>query len=160
MRLQSFYPIIVTEHLFACRDFYRRWFAMEVVFESTWFVLLSGGSGGTASLAFMHPGHPSAPPGPEAFSGKGMCLEFQVPDAAAEHQRFVEGAQRSCSRFATSPLANAASVSSIPRARGLTWSSRSIQRWAGGTDTCSRTSPWPVSSILEAPCPASGFSPP
>lgn len=91
MRLQSFYPIIVTEHLFACRDFYRRWFAMEVVFEATWFVLLSGGSGATASLAFMHPSHPSAPPGPETFSGKGMCLEFQVPAAAAEHQRFVEG---------------------------------------------------------------------
>ncbi len=37
----------------------------------------------------MHPTHPSAPPGPEAFSGKGMCLEFQVPDATAEYDRFV-----------------------------------------------------------------------
>lgn len=91
MRLNSFYPIIVTEHLFACRDFYCRWFAMEVVFESTWFVLLSGGDGATASLAFMHPSHPSAPPGPETFSGKGMCLEFEVPDAAAEEQRFRDG---------------------------------------------------------------------
>ena len=33
MRLQSFYPIVVTEHLIACRDFYRRWFGLEVVFE-------------------------------------------------------------------------------------------------------------------------------
>ncbi len=37
----------------------------------------------------MHPDHPSAPPGPEPFSGKGMCLEFQVEDAAAEHERFL-----------------------------------------------------------------------
>jgi uncharacterized glyoxalase superfamily protein PhnB len=37
----------------------------------------------------MHPEHPSAPPGPEPFSGKGMCLEFQVEDAAAEHERFL-----------------------------------------------------------------------
>ena len=37
----------------------------------------------------MHPGHPSAPPGPEPFNGQGMCLEFQVEDARAEHERFA-----------------------------------------------------------------------
>jgi len=88
MQLQDFYPIVVTEHLASCRDFYRRWFGLEVVFEASWFVLL-GGTGGKASLAFMHPGHPSAPPGPEPFSGKGMCLEFQVGDARSEYERFV-----------------------------------------------------------------------
>ncbi len=93
MRLQSFYPIVVTEHLTACRDFYGRWFGLEVVFESSWFVLLTAGEAGPANLAFMHPGHPSAPPGPEPFNGQGMCLEFQVEDARAEHERFTrEGA--------------------------------------------------------------------
>jgi catechol 2,3-dioxygenase-like lactoylglutathione lyase family enzyme len=93
MRLQSFYPIVVTEHLTACRDFYRRWFGLEVIFEASWFVLLSAGESGPANLAFMHPGHPSAPPGPERFNGQGMCLEFQVEDARAEHERFTrEGA--------------------------------------------------------------------
>lgn len=89
MQLQDFYPIVVTEQLAGCRDFYRRWFGLEVAFEASWFVLLSARAGGKASLAFMHPAHPSAPPGPEPFSGKGMCLEFQVPDARAEHERFV-----------------------------------------------------------------------
>ena len=87
MRLQDFYPIIVTEHLLACRDFYRRWFELEVAFEATWFILL-GAPEGRASLALMHPSHPSAPPGPEIFSGKGLCLEFQVVDAATEYARF------------------------------------------------------------------------
>ena len=90
MQLQDFYPIIVTEHLAACRDFYRRWFELEVAFEATWFALL-GTPSGRASLAFMHPSHPSAPPGPEVFSGKGICLEFQVADAAAEYARFQAG---------------------------------------------------------------------
>jgi catechol 2,3-dioxygenase-like lactoylglutathione lyase family enzyme len=90
MQLQDFYPIVVTEHLVACRDFYRRWFELEVAFEASWFVLL-GTPGGRASLAFMHPSHPSAPPGPESFSGKGVCLEFQVADAAAEYARFQLG---------------------------------------------------------------------
>ncbi len=89
MQLQDFYPIVVTEHLTGCRDFYRRWFGLGVVFEATWFVLLSAGAG-RASLAFMHPSHPSAPPGPEPFSGQGMCLEFQVADARAEYARFVQ----------------------------------------------------------------------
>jgi uncharacterized glyoxalase superfamily protein PhnB len=40
--------------------------------------------------AFMHPDHPSAPPGPEPFSGKGVCLEFQVADARTEYARFQQ----------------------------------------------------------------------
>jgi catechol 2,3-dioxygenase-like lactoylglutathione lyase family enzyme len=89
MQLQDFYPIIVTEHITSCRDFYRRWFRLQVVFEASWFVLLSAGEAGKVSLAFMHPSHPSAPPGPEPFSGRGMCLEFQVADATTEYERFV-----------------------------------------------------------------------
>ena len=42
-------------------------------------------------MAFMHPSHPSAPPGPETFNGKGMCLEFQVADAAGAYARFRDG---------------------------------------------------------------------
>ena len=61
-----------------------------MVFEATWFVLL-GTAEGRACVAFMHPSHPTAPPGPEPYSGKGMCLEFQVADARAEHERFVAG---------------------------------------------------------------------
>lgn len=88
MELQSVYPIVVTSRAADCRDFYRRWFELEVIFEASWFVLL-GRAGGAAVMAFMSPDHPSAPPGPETFSGKGMCLEFQVGDARAAHDRFV-----------------------------------------------------------------------
>ena len=30
MQLQDFYPIVVTEQLVGCRDFYQRWFGLEV----------------------------------------------------------------------------------------------------------------------------------
>ena len=36
MQLQDVYPIIVTEHVVRCRDFYRRWFELEVLFEASW----------------------------------------------------------------------------------------------------------------------------
>lgn len=91
MQLQEAYPIIVTEHLGACRDFYRRWFQLEVIFEASWFVLLGAAESGRATLAFMHPSHPSAPPGPETFNGKGMCLEFEVADASSTYEDFRAG---------------------------------------------------------------------
>ena len=54
-------------------------------------MLLGSSTSDRAVVAFMHPGHPSAPSGPETFGGAGMCLEFQVADAASAHARFREG---------------------------------------------------------------------
>jgi hypothetical protein len=60
----------------------------------------------SANLAFTHPGHPSAPPGPERFNGQGMCLEFQLEDAWAVHERLArEGAPITLSLFAVLPFA-------------------------------------------------------
>lgn len=88
MRFTDRYPIIVTPHKDACRDFWVRHFALEVGFDSTWFVWLSSPDG-SLSLAFMTPDHPSAPPGPQPFAGTGMCFELQVDDAQAAHDTFV-----------------------------------------------------------------------
>ena len=87
MRFVDRYPIVVTERLGECRDFWRR-LGFTVVFEASWFILLAA-EDGSASLAFMSPDHPSAPPGPETFSGKGLCFELQVEDAVAAHDEAV-----------------------------------------------------------------------
>lgn len=84
MRFVDRYPIIVTPKLADCRDFWLR-LKFTVVFEASWFVLLQA-EDGSATLAFMHPDHPSTPPGPETFSGKGMCLELQAEDANAAYE--------------------------------------------------------------------------
>ena len=87
-RLLSVYPLVTTAHLHACRDFHVRHFGFGVVFEATWFVLLSRpGDEGAVSLAFMTPDHPSRPPGPEVFGGQGLLLTLQTDDAAAEAAR-------------------------------------------------------------------------
>jgi catechol 2,3-dioxygenase-like lactoylglutathione lyase family enzyme len=83
MRFADRYPIIVTPDLFACRDFWVERLGFSVVFESSWFVIV-GADG--ATLAFMSPDHPSSPPGPETFSGKGMCFELQVEDAQSAYE--------------------------------------------------------------------------
>jgi catechol 2,3-dioxygenase-like lactoylglutathione lyase family enzyme len=90
VRFVDRYPIIVTDQLAACRDFYVGRLGFEVGFESSWIVYLTA-EVGSASIAFMSPDHPSAPPGPEPYPGRGMCFELQVEDAAAALEAFTAG---------------------------------------------------------------------
>lgn len=86
MKVRDLYPLITTTELGAVRDFYATHFAFDVAFEASWFLYLVGeGDDGTrgATLAFMHPDHPSNPPGPESFNGLGMILTIEVSDAEA-----------------------------------------------------------------------------
>lgn len=91
MKVRDLYPLITTPHLSEVRDFYVRNFDFVVAFEASWFVYLIGpaeeGSRG-ATLAFMHPDHPSNPPGPESFDDLGMILTVEVSDTAAVFERF------------------------------------------------------------------------
>jgi len=76
----------VTPRLRECSDFWCRYLGFSVAFEASWFVLLQADG---ATLAFMSPDHPSAPPGPEVFAGSGMCFELQVEDARAAFEEFA-----------------------------------------------------------------------
>ena len=84
MKFSDRYPLIVTPHKNACRDFWVKYLGFNVGFDSDWFVWLSA-EDGSASMAFMTPDHPSAPPGSDVFSGKGMCFELQVDNAQAAY---------------------------------------------------------------------------
>jgi uncharacterized glyoxalase superfamily protein PhnB len=88
MRVRDLYPLITTPELFAARDFYVRHFGFTVYFEASWFVYLAGDADGEtrgAVLAFMHPDHPSRPPGPEPFDGRGVTITIEVADASAAY---------------------------------------------------------------------------
>lgn len=90
MKIRDLYPLVTTPALSAARDFYVEHFDFYVAFEASWFVYLTApGEDGArgATLAFMHPDHPTRPPGPELFTGLGMILTLEVVDAAAAFQR-------------------------------------------------------------------------
>jgi catechol 2,3-dioxygenase-like lactoylglutathione lyase family enzyme len=87
VHVKDLYAVIVTDQRAECRDFYVRWFGFQVVFEASWFVYLAAAGDHAFGLAFMAPDHPSQPPGPETFNGKGMFLTLQVADAGLELQR-------------------------------------------------------------------------
>ncbi|MFK3665940.1 VOC family protein [Ochrobactrum teleogrylli] len=88
MRFTDRYPIIVTPNKNAARDFWAKYLEFEVAFDSSWFCLLVA-EGGTASIAFMTPDHPSSPPGPEIYTGSGLCFEMEVADAKAAHEELA-----------------------------------------------------------------------
>ena len=98
MKLLDTYPLVTTDRCEACRDFYVRHFGFEVGFDSSSFVYLHrpAGSPGEAasSLAFLSVEHPSTPPGPEPFGGRGVLITFQVDDAAAAEQELREAGVR------------------------------------------------------------------
>lgn len=85
--LQGHYPVVVTDKMEACRDFYVKWFGFRVLFEASWFIYLVPGDDPNHGIAFMTPDHPSQPPGPETFDGRGVFLTLQVADAAVEFNR-------------------------------------------------------------------------
>jgi catechol 2,3-dioxygenase-like lactoylglutathione lyase family enzyme len=87
MKLESAYPLIVTDELAACRAFYVDGLGFEVVFEASWFVYMKGPGESPFGIAFMTPDHPSQPPGPARFGGEGLLFTLQVADAAEEYER-------------------------------------------------------------------------
>lgn len=90
LSLQSAYPVIVTDELVACRDFYARQLGFRIVFEASWFLYMESPGDRPHGIAFMRSDHPSQPPGPATFNGKGLFLTFQVADAAAEFARLEQ----------------------------------------------------------------------
>jgi catechol 2,3-dioxygenase-like lactoylglutathione lyase family enzyme len=79
MKFIDRYPIIVSESFIACRDFWTTHLGFTVIFENEWFVYIQADG---ASIAFMSPGHPSSPPGPEPYAA-GISMELEVADAAS-----------------------------------------------------------------------------
>lgn len=90
MELEAAYPLVVTDRVAECREFYIRWLGFEVAFEATWFVYLRAPADSPYGIAFMSSDHPSQPPGPKTFNGQGILLTLQVVDAAAEFERLQQ----------------------------------------------------------------------
>jgi uncharacterized glyoxalase superfamily protein PhnB len=82
MKIMDSYPLITVKNKAASRDFYVKHFGLEVIFDADWVTMLGNARSGRIALGFMTPDHPTNPPGPEAFDGKGMILTIQVADAA------------------------------------------------------------------------------
>ena len=71
MQVEDAYPIVVTDKLIQCRDFYTGRLGFEVLFEASWFVYLTSPGERPHGLAFMADDHPSQPPAQRRSPAKG-----------------------------------------------------------------------------------------
>lgn len=84
-QVDEIYTGFICKKLKETKEFYIRWFKMQVIFESSWFILLQTGEKKKFHIAFMHEKHPSSPPSDAAFKG-GVWLTLQVADAKTEYE--------------------------------------------------------------------------
>lgn len=82
MKIMDSYPLITVKDMRASSGFYVKHFGLDVIFASSWVVMLGDGASGKIALGLMSPDHPTNPPGPEVFDGKGMIVTMQVRDCA------------------------------------------------------------------------------
>lgn len=87
---KGFFPVLATEKLAACRDFYIQHFGFKVVFEADWYIHLASEKG--IQLGFLQPGHASQPEFLHpAYPGKGMIYSFEVDNVDEEYEKLKKG---------------------------------------------------------------------
>lgn len=93
MRVNSFYPVLLTEQVAVSAAFYVEHFGFEPVFEADWYVSLRmSGSKHAYELAIMDAAHLTIP-APFRRGVQGLILNFEVDDVDAEYERLIRSAK-------------------------------------------------------------------
>lgn len=87
MHVNSFYPVLMSDHIATTRDFYVQHFGFQITFESDWYVSLKSADERyeLAFVAYNHETVVNAYQQPVA----GLLLNFEVSDVDAEYQRLI-----------------------------------------------------------------------
>jgi len=85
MRLNSFYPVLLTDDVAASAAFFLEHLGFRETFRNEWYVSLVHGDREEYELAFVQRTHESVPAGYRAASN--VLLNVEVEDAAREYER-------------------------------------------------------------------------
>ena len=84
-----FFPVLTTDRIIECVDFYHRHFGFDVVFEADWYVHLVSETG--LQLGFLKPNHPSQPEFlHRSYPGEGVVYSFDVDDVDQEFRKLAD----------------------------------------------------------------------
>lgn len=89
MKINSFYPVILTNDVPGSKDFYTKHFPFEVTFDAGWYVSLRAKQEFPFELALLEPDHATIPTDFRAPLKGGLLLNFEVDDADAEYARLT-----------------------------------------------------------------------
>lgn len=87
MRVNSFYPVIMTNDVAGSKAFYTTHFPFAVTFESEWYVSLKANQNPPFELALLAPDHPTVPKAFRQRVNGGLILNFEVDDVDAQFDR-------------------------------------------------------------------------
>lgn len=87
MKINSFYPVIMTGDVRESKAFYTEHFPFEVTFDSDWYVSLKAEQASPFELALLNPEHPTVPGAFHQKLSGGLILNFEVDDVDSEYER-------------------------------------------------------------------------
>lgn len=108
MKANSFYPVIMSQKVTESKDFYKRYFGFDIVYEADWYVSMKTtemkptstvGQAQTANtdssdhqqmyeLAILDSSHTTIPASYRS-EVQGLILNFEVDDVDAEYERLI-----------------------------------------------------------------------
>ncbi|PFS05018.1 VOC family protein [Bacillus cereus] len=89
MKVNSFYPVITTDHVAKSASFYKRHFGFEAVFESDWYVSLRKTENEIPfELAILNAFHETIPSNSRKLVN-GLILNFEVDDVDKWYERLI-----------------------------------------------------------------------
>lgn len=87
MKINSFYPVILTKNVASTKDFYTKHFPFEITFDGGWYVSLKMKQQFPFELALLEPNHDTIPGNFHRELTGGLILNFEVEDADKEYAR-------------------------------------------------------------------------
>lgn len=89
MRIESFYPVLMTANVAELAAFYTGHFGFETTFESDWYVSMAQTEGPVRfELGLLRFDHPTVPTGFRHVAA-GVIVNVEVADATEEYRRLV-----------------------------------------------------------------------
>ncbi|MDF2671213.1 MAG: glyoxalase/bleomycin resistance/extradiol dioxygenase family protein [Paenibacillus sp.] len=90
MKINSFYPVVMTQNVAKSAEFYQQYFGFEIVYESDWYVSLRTGENQQRSyeLALLDAAHPTVPANYRK-KAEGLILNMEVDNVDSEYKRLV-----------------------------------------------------------------------
>ena len=87
--VRSVFPVVCSDDLDACRDFYSRLLDLDVVFECGWYTALRSSTDPSQQMAFVLTGHESVPT-PYSVPVAGTVVTVEVESVDVVHDRAVD----------------------------------------------------------------------
>jgi catechol 2,3-dioxygenase-like lactoylglutathione lyase family enzyme len=87
-KITSYYPVVATSNVAAAAEFFERHLGFRSLFVADWYVHLQRPDHPEVNLALLDAEHETVP-SDHRTPAKGMLLNFEVDDVAAEYTRLM-----------------------------------------------------------------------